>query len=194
MSRYQVLIDVFNLNRKAVVYSLPGMPLRSNSQYYPKQSITLDAQSKNKAGIPYVSVLGTPVFSNLIILPKDESKELRIDACLITLDQTKNIVKTEIVGKPGTIKESIAANDWDIQIQGMLTNSNPNESPDIALFKELIKKNEELVVYSQYLQDWEIYNIVIESTRMPQKSGYVNTLFFDIKASSDEPVELKINE
>jgi len=104
MSRYQVLIDVFNLNRKAVVYSLPGMPLRSNSQYYPKQSITLDAQSKNKAGIPYVSVLGTPVFSNLIILPKDESKELRIDACLITLDQTKNIVKQKLLESLAQLK------------------------------------------------------------------------------------------
>jgi hypothetical protein len=192
MAEYHILIDAFN-KKNMVVYSIPGMPLRSNLQRFPEQKITLDAQSKNKSGVPYVSVLGTPVFSNIILLPKDESKELRIDAALTTLDMTKNIVKTPMVKLGGTVKEFIADGDWDIQIQGMLTNPNPNEMPDISLFKELIKKGEHLVVYSQYLQQYDIYNIVIENVKLPQKSGYVNTQFFDIKALSDIPVELKLN-
>ena len=66
------------------------------------------------------SSLGTPVFSDMLLRENQDDEGIYIDTLIITINQSKNIVKTPIEGRNGTIKEFISDGDYQITITGAL--------------------------------------------------------------------------
>ena len=105
---------------------------------------------------------------------------------------SKNIIKTAIQGRNGTVKEYISDGDYDITLRGMLTSQNASQYP-LEEFNRLLKLcelNEALTIVSDYIQLFGIYDIVIDSSSFPQREGFQNTQLFELKCVSDKPIEL----
>lgn len=93
------------------------------SRFFSSDLVEIDESDKT-------SFLGTPVFSNLELLPGKFTpygettainyEGLRIDTVLFTVTQQKNIIQTPIVGRQGTIKEYIADGDFVITCEGII--------------------------------------------------------------------------
>jgi hypothetical protein len=144
----------------------------------------------------FVSMLGTPVYSNFVLLPAGDIQDaLRIDTVIMTVDQTKNIVKTPIQGRNGTVKEYISDGDFMVSIQGVLISPYPLVFPkeDIDLFVKYCKLNEQLPVASFFLELFGITDIVIEHYKVGEKLGSRNEVPFQIDALSDKAIEFELN-
>jgi hypothetical protein len=84
------------------------------------------------------SYLGTPVFSNLEFIPGEYTDKngakipygeilkngrnttFRVDTVLIDVSQEKQIIKTNIQGVSGSVKEYISKGDYQIKVRGAL--------------------------------------------------------------------------
>jgi len=153
-----------------------------------------------------VSLLNTPVMDNIVFQEDSYTDlegneiyydELRIDAVLIEVIQTKNIVKTSIQGRPTTVKEFISDGDYKINIRGVINNKNRIKQKTYPLtlmqnFVNICKAQSSILVTSTFLNEvFEINDIVIESYNVPQIEGQRNQQVFSISASSDVPVKLE---
>lgn len=148
--------------------------------------------------------LGTPVFDNLVFdddktldentLGDTVSNKLRIDTCLLIIHQTKNIVKTPVQGRNGTVKEYIAQGDYLITIRGFLVSPESNVFPytDMAKLKKFCEAGKAINVTCQFLAAWGIRSIVIDEYTPSQVIGHRNMMAFDIQASSDTPFEIQV--
>ncbi|MCF6184359.1 MAG: DUF6046 domain-containing protein [Bacteroidales bacterium] len=134
---------------------------------------------------------GLPMWDNLILDTQD--KKLAIDMVLIDVSMTKNIIKTQVAGMNGTIKEYISDGDYALNIQGAIFNDkNTNEYPedDVSTLIEICNKPESIRVESKFLDFFEITDIVIENYKLSAKEATNNVQFFSINAVSDMPEEL----
>lgn len=180
----------------------PGKGIESNNENdYIVGSIETDEPERT-------SFFGTPVYSNLQILPFSYdtldgeniqiSNGITIDTVIFTINQTKNIVKTPIQGRNGTVKEYISDGDFQIEISGAIVS--PGRTYPQTEVNELIEilkapiaiPSDSLI--SEYLNWFGIHSIVIESYDFPQTEGTRNQQEFRISAVSDIPVELEIDE
>lgn len=156
--------------------------------------------------------LGNKVFSNLQIQADEyeldgtklQFRDLIFDTCLFTVRQMKNIVKTPVQGRSGTVKEFIGNGDYMISIRGVISgpkniyplNGNNVNSASVNSVNDLIAMCNapiELSVNSWYLNMLGIYSIVIESWDLPQREGNYSTQFFEIEASSDTDFIVDLN-
>ena len=153
-----------------------------------------------------ISYLGTRVYSWLQLGEADRTQNsyrndagaivnydsLRLNEVLITVSQQKNIVKTQVAGRSGTVKEYIADGDYAIQVQGFLVNANPNIRPKdrIETLLQICKAKASVKAYSNFLNLFGISDLVIESYNFPQKAGFWNVQPFELTCVSDVPFEL----
>lgn len=149
----------------------------------------------------YLSTLGTPVLVDLTFHGEtyiDETgntfsfDDFIMVTVLITLSQTKNIVKTAIQGRKGTVKEYIGMGDYGVNIAGILTSTNgvyPRN--DVQILKTILCAPIAITVTSWYLQMFDINSIVIDSYDIGQDEGGYSRQPFSISASSDEQVNLR---
>lgn len=144
---------------------------------------------------------GTPEFPSLVFSSLrfsdttdffDEKNTLkmmpdRIDTCLFTVNQQKNIVKTAIQGRNGTIKEYIGDGDYTINIKGIITGSNGKYPyKQVKNLIEFLKQPTELKVEVPYLNEIHgITQIVIENYDFPQDAGSYSQQVFNINCVSD---------
>jgi hypothetical protein len=152
------------------------------------------------------STFGSPIFANLIFNGgsyKDENgeqidfDELVLDVVLFDVAQTKQIIKTEITGKRGSIKEYISNGDYSVNIKGVITSENPNAFPyqKIRDLKKILDVPRHLEISSKLLNDIHNINyVVVENYSFPMKEGIQDAQFFEINCLSDDPIELTINE
>lgn len=186
-------------NFKPASYSTPP-------KYFPNQST-------GEQPVDRTSYLGTPVFSNMEI-PSGKYKTLdgktiqfegiRIDAVLFIVSQSKNIVTTAIQGQNGTVKEYVSDGDFSITVSGMIVGESnesgkvftvadtPNNYPesDVRKLIEICKIPTSIEIVSEFLDFFEIRNVVIESFSFDQKQGDRRSQPFQIQMISDAPVEL----
>jgi hypothetical protein len=142
---------------------------------------------------PVLSMLGTPVFCDMILQTQDGNTRLQLLDVLVTVDRPKVIVKTQIVGKDYTVKEHISNSDYSVRIQGRLTQPFSKAYPRAEMVDliALCESDEALKVTSEYLQLFGIYEIVVEHPSFPQRQGFQNIQLFDLSCSSDQPVQLQ---
>lgn len=138
------------------------------------------------------SVLGTPVFSNLILQSQDGSLSLRMDVVLITVSMIKKIVKTGVQGNNGTFKEYVSDGDFKVDIKGIFTSTSSLVYPreDVQTLSDLCALPESLEASSDFLDLFGVKNLVIERYKFNQKEGFYNTQPFTLNCISDEPLEL----
>lgn len=176
-------------------------------------SFQLNAELEDENAADLTSYLGTPVFSNVELIPgeytdKDgekipygeilknsESGTFRIDTVLIDVSQEKQIIKTNIQGVSGSVKEYISKGDYQIKIRGALVDENGRRYPEeqALQLKEYLDAETTIGISSRFLNDiFEVTNIVVESYSFPQVEGFQNMQFFEVSAISDDPLELTV--
>jgi hypothetical protein len=173
-------------------FDFPGLDFEGN----PQQELP------TKAGR---SELGLPVYGEFVIQAGSYEDPdgntivfdgMEIDTVIVVVNQTKNIVKTQISGRNGTIKEYINDGDYEIQIAGILSSGINNVEPTAQIddLVDICQARASLKVYNNYLDRLGITEMVIESYSFPQKEGFRDNFFFTINAVSNKPFELRIKE
>ena len=155
-----------------------------------------------KDATEFVSQLGNPVFTNLVFdarnyVVKGETivfDGIRIDTVLMTVNQTKNIVKTPVAGRNGTVKEYISDGDFSISVNGQIVSENAMTFPKQKV-NELIKILNiptAISLTSEFLNYFDISSVVVDSFSFPQQQGTRNVQPFSLTLSSDTPVEIQL--
>ncbi len=199
MSKF-LIKSVFNIPNavrvKEFVSPTPVERLQGNNEF------TLP-EERTEGKAPYVSYLGTPVYAPLQI--KDGSYTLDgkkityqgidLKNVLCNISFGKNIVKTAIVGRNGTVKELISLTDRIINIKGVLVSPN-NEYPEeqVQRLLNICDLQTDIEVVSPFLALFKVYNLVIEDCKFPQREGFRNVQAFELSCVSDSPIEVDINE
>lgn len=173
-----------------------------------------EAEEEDENAPDLTSYLGTPVFANLVFIPgsyvdnkgnevsygeilkNDETAEnFQVNTVLIDVSQSKQIIKTNIQGVAGTVKEYISKGDYQITIRGALVSESAQRYPQeqVQQLREYLEVEAAVGVASRFLNDiFNVDEIVVEGFRFPQQEGYQNVQLFEITAISDEPVELSV--
>ncbi|MGQ0737666.1 MAG: DUF6046 domain-containing protein [Bacteroidota bacterium] len=207
ISRYRFVLSAFGLEHvKAQLYK-PGKELKARESDSSFTTTGTDKGEPNmhsgfslgrspiRTGQQPISPLGTPVFSDVILYKQDQYEErgLQLTMCLVEVEQSKNIVKTTIQGRNGTVKEYISDGDYIISLKGAISRTFKSNYPkeEMIQFLELLKQNKALKVTSEYLLMFGVYELVVDSYKFGQESGRVNMQKFEINCSSDMPLLLK---
>ena len=116
---------------------------------------------------------------------------ITIPQVLISVQQTKFIVKTPIQGLNGTVKQFISNGDWVINIKGkLLGNNGVYPKALVSTLNSLYNAACSVQVNTNYLTQLGILNMVITDISLPQEMGKYSTQDFSMNALSDTPIEL----
>lgn len=127
--------------------------------------------------------------------PQQGGFYMNIETVLMSIDQPINVIKTEIQGRSGTVKEYIGAGDSQITINGIITGRNGVYPKDeVNRLKKWLDAPVAKGIVAWWLDNLGISDIVIESYSIPQVQGGYSYQLFTINAISDAPVELKITQ
>jgi len=177
-------------------------------------STALSKESEDENAGPETSYLGTPVFANIELIPgeytdkdgekipygeilknSDNGQTFRIDTVLIDVSATKQIIKTNIQGVRGSVKEYISQGDYQLKFRGALVDENGRRYPEeqALQLKEYLEAETTIGIASRFLNDiFDVSEIVIEDFNFPQVEGFQNMCFFEFTAVSDDPIELTV--
>ena len=109
------------------------------------------------------------------------------------LFRSKNIVKTSIAGTDGTVKEYMSEGDYIINLKGVIVGETANQRPDITKLNSLVaylKAPLSLPVSCNFLNEWLITSVVVESYKVGQREGARNIIDVEINMLSDSVIEL----
>lgn len=161
----------------------------------------IDPLSQRDAALNTPSQLGTPIWDRVTFkavnytLPdgtERTSPEMTFEAILISVSFPRNIVKTEIVGRNGTIKEYIGEGDAQITFRGIITGANGHYPlEEVGVLMDIIKAPIAIPVVCKYLQNLDIDTIVFEDRSLEQEEGGYSYQTFSLNAISDTPIEVK---
>lgn len=123
---------------------------------------------------------------------------------VVELRTRKNIVVTPLAGRDGTVKELIAAGDWELTFKGFLINLEEDVYPSDQV-KEINRLYESLTaprtdgglmqaipIASRQLNDLGIHNIVFTDLSFPPMAGAQNACAYELTALSDKDILLEI--
>lgn len=122
-----------------------------------------------------------------------EAFYMNLETVLITVEQPIRVIKTEIQGRNGTVKEYIGADDAKITINGIITGSNGIYPRDeVSRLKRWLDAPVSKDIVAWWLGNLGVNKIVVENYSIPQVQGGYSYQMFSIDAISDLPVELRI--
>lgn len=159
------------------------------------------------------SYLGTPVYTSLVI-PSGQYIDnegqtiafegVRIDTVLMDVSLEKNIVRTPINGRNGTVKQFIGLGDYAVNVQAIIngtssevsggfTVENTNQIPEeeIRKLNAILQVPQEIEIISEFLDFFDISTVVIEGGNIAQREGYFDSFILSMGLLSDTPVELR---
>lgn len=149
----------------------------------------------------YRSSLGTPVLADITFkggtYTNNDGKtisfgDVKLITVLATVSQSKKIITTEIQGRDGTVKEYIGMGDYEIAVNGIITGDNGHyPDTEIRALKNMLDAPIAISVVSRYLQNLDIYNVVVVDYSFEQEAGGYSKQGFSISCISDVPVELQ---
>ncbi len=168
-----------------------------------KQQFNIPDNSDNPPdpGLGYKSSLGTIVLVDLTFhgqTYQDESgqiftfPDITLEAVLINLNQTKNVVKTQIQGRKGTVKEYVGMGDYALTINAIIAGANGvYPRSDVQNMIWMMNCPNAITVTSWYLQQFNVNSIFIETYDSNQDEGQYSRQPISITAVSDEEVNLR---
>lgn len=159
---------------------------------------------KNKYGVPIITQLSIPKFGYKI-RKGDVIEQLFFEgyaftpALLLSIRQEKNIVKTAVQGRNGTVKELISDGDYSVSIRGIIL---PNEDEDndypleaVARIRELCSIPAAIPIESELLNMLGIYALVIELVEFIDTEATPNIQAFTMACVSDNAdIDARINQ
>ncbi|CAN5436755.1 hypothetical protein BH09BAC1_BH09BAC1_05000 [soil metagenome] len=138
-------------------------------------------------------LLGHPIFQSIAFTNGNERYIL--GDCIVDINLTKVVVKTARNGTDGTVKEFIANGDFQVNIKGFMVGDDPYSMPDNLIWQFrsfFIDKKKALGVEGKIFDLLGIYNLVVESIRLPQLPTYINIRPFELTCVSDDPTEIML--
>lgn len=121
-------------------------------------------------------------------------KDLLLDSAVVSWNLPRNIVKTNLQGKDGTVKEFISNSDYSISINGIICSNKAAYPLDqVVELDKFCKKKSSIKIVHEVLNAIGVFEIVIDSYDAP-KSPYINCQQYSIMCSSDSPIELRVND
>lgn len=123
--------------------------------------------------------------------------DLIIPFAVVSISRRKTVVETAMPERSGTVKELINAEDYSINIKGIIIRPD-NEWPEdeIIKLKSLQDYNQNLVLRSAltdiFLSGEHQHKVVLKSFSMPATPGVQNAKAFDLDCVSDSIFELTI--
>lgn len=120
---------------------------------------------------------------------------------MIELGLVKNIVQTPVAGRDFTVKEIISAEDYRVNIKGVIVNTEGDEGlvaqglpMDWLLWlNDLVRRNESLEVECELLNDLGIFQVVVQEFK-PVFDGFHNAFAYELSCLSDTVFELELIE
>ena len=197
------LVREFNMQNVKIIDARPPFVIlqktiqNTDNQFDSKinKSVSIDKEL-------YKSSLGTAVLTDIQFTGntwKDNYgntqtfKTLKFDTILVNVNQSKNIVTTDIQGRNGTVKEYIGLGDYSVSISGVITGKNGHYPIDeVKDLKRMLDANIAINVVSWYLQNLDISSLVIKDYEISQDLGGYSYQRFTITALSDSPQEIAI--
>lgn len=195
--------QAFKIPESVVIRVLPITKILQTPIGQPKNNFQV-SQVDNTDPELYRSLLGTPVYTNIEFLPESyetrtkgqfrDTPRLRYEAVLLSVTQAKKIIKTEIQGRDGTVKEYIGMDDYMVQISGIITGANGHFPIDeVALLRQVVEAPVPIPVASTYLNNLGINLLVVEDAEFSQEEGGYSFQRFTLNCSSDVPQELRLS-
>lgn len=138
-----------------------------------------------------------PVFLSVTLsLPGEAPTDgLTLNTVLVEFSLQKNIVKTAVQGRSGTVKEYISNGDWAVSISGLLVSDDktyPQE--EVNRLTSYATATQALIVTNDLFSQLGINNLVIEEFSLPTAEGFINVQPFQLSCVSDDPFELKLKK
>ena len=156
-----------------------------------------------ESGVGYdkIGFLGLPVWDTVTLISPAytdnsgknvPSQKIELDIALVEINNNRNIVKTSIAGRDGTVKEYMSNGDDDVTIIGQLVGkySNINPTDLMKAFNFITSVPVALSVESNFINFMEIFYLVAEDAKIKQIEGTRNVFDIEIKCCSDIPFEL----
>lgn len=142
------------------------------------------------------SQLGKAIFSDLQFVEIGGFKHIPIDVVLFDVHQSKNIVKTDIQGRDGSVVEYNGLSDYEINIRGVICGDNGVYPWDqVANLVEFLRRPQSLGIVSRYLNNmFDINEVVVKDYSFEQAEGSQSHQKFQIMCWSHKPVEVLIQE
>lgn len=173
----------------------------SNNLYEDHISEFAHANVKDKTGV--FSPLDTEVFADVtfdsVTYTDNQNKvittaKLNFQAILVSVSLPKRIVKTEIQGRDGTVKEYIGQGDAQVSFKGVISGSNGHyPANEVLSLKQMIDAPVAIPVFSTFLSTFAIHSIVFENSSFEQDEGGYSYQTFYLSGISDTPQELKMS-
>ena len=145
------------------------------------------------------SRIGTAVYGNLQVFAGSYINTsdgttitydaFNIDTIIMTATQAHNVVLTPIQGRDGEVVEYVGKASFRINFKGGFFSSG-NTRPNLGNFYRMINSNQPIRVYSSFLQELGISEIIILDKNIPQVEGGYNYQVFAFNAIVNTPVIL----
>ena len=147
-----------------------------------------------------ISQLGTPLFDDVTFLAGsyiDEETsepitydEVNLESVQIVVNQSKNIVKSSVAGRNGTIKEYVSLGDYEVSITAKVTELlNVFPFDQLERFQGLKNSPEAVVCICRVLNEiFEVSEFVIEDMQVSTIPGSINEVDLRINMSSDDDI------
>ena len=134
-----------------------------------------------------------------IVLRREDGRTLKINDATVNISREKHIVRTQLVGLNGTIKEYICDGDFSIGLtvgivavrDGVIVDEYPEEG--IRQVREFLDENRAVDVSSTFFDLFGINRMVISRFSLNQDT-HSNRQTIDTKALSDEDYVIKSTE
>lgn len=148
------------------------------------------------------SKFGLPIFDDVLFeflqYTSNDNRQVIVNpfsmgTALCEVSMARNIIKTAVAGRNGTVKEYMSDGDFNIVIRGVLASQFQNIPPKDSMNQLLGFCNSpvEFDVTSNFLAYFGIYTLVIDSYNFQQLEGKRNVIGFELNCFSDTPIEIK---
>lgn len=175
----KMMMDVFGIRGYIPPKAKPAKPI---SGY--------DGINADERDALRLSKLGTPIYESTTLKFLNERLALP-DSTIIDVERAKKIVRTEIQGRNGTVKEYIAMDDYTIRIRGIVAGNASYPESEVKELRRFFEFNKEIEIINETLNIiFEIHKMVITDISLPRMEGSTTMQPFAINAISDEDIEL----
>ncbi|WP_302258289.1 DUF6046 domain-containing protein [uncultured Alistipes sp.] len=134
-----------------------------------------------------------------LVLRREDGRTLRIDDATVNISQEKHIVRTQLVGLRGTIKEYICQGDYSVSLSvgivavrdGVIVDEYPEEG--IREVRAFLDEDRAVEVSSTFFELFGISRLVVSRFSLTQET-WSNRQRIDVQAFSDEDYMIKCTE
>lgn len=183
---------------KTLVYRMK--PARSSDGNLRDKAMQPDAAGTGGISVQPGDLTGK-YFATDITLSNSRGQSLTLTDAVCSVSRARTIVRTALVGMPGTIKESITEGDYELSItvglvavdatSGAFVDRYPADG--VSALRTILDTPEALAVKSEFLALFDIDRIVVEDYKLDQMT-YSNRQIVTIRAASDEDYTINYNE